>query len=323
MPNTRVSAGRFRLPWLHGDILAPRTAPLLSTASSRQASTAPLRDKRALDRAAAATGASAQRSSSTGASPKRPNETTKAFSFSELPKAEPRQKPLLTDIHSSTKRCCLDGDCAAPYAVIAPPYAPARSCRQLPTVLAISGEEQLHVSRFFTAWRAEKKDWQVVVPLRVKSGTPYLFDAAGVERVVQLMERILESMDGEVVPFGVESRKFHLVGTSNGGTSVAAVAARVPHLVASLTLVTGEVPDSLVDFRSLLTIPTIRLYVGDKDEMGHYQALQDMCEEIDKIGGTAQLHILEGARHGNIGHYIDMAAFWEGLQAARWMAILR
>jgi len=171
--------------------------------------------------------------------------------------------------------------------------------------------------------RMSEKDWQVVVPLRVKSGTPYLFDALGVDRVVQLMERILESADGEVVPFGVESRKFHLVGTSNGGTSVAAVAARIPHLVASLTLVTGEVPDSLVDFRPLRTIPAIRLYVGDKDEMGHYQALQDMYEEINKVGGTAQLHVLEGARHGNIGHYIDMASFWDGLHAARWMTILR
>jgi len=314
MPNTRVSAVHFRLPWLHGDNLGPRTAPLLSTASSRQASAAPLRDKRTLGRAAA------QRSSSTGASPNRPKEITRAFS--EFPKPEPRQRPLVTDIHSPVKTCYLDGDCAAPFAVIASQFAPARGCRQVPTVLAISGEEQLHVSRFFTAWRAEKKDWQVVVPLRVKSGTPYLFDADGVDRVVQLMERIL-SKDGEVVPFGVESRKFHLVGTSNGGTSVAAVAARVPHLVASLTLVTGEVPDSLLDFRSLLTIPTIRLYVGDKDEMGHYQALQDMHGEIDKVGGAAELYILEGARHGNIGHYIDMASFWEGLQAARWMAILR
>lgn len=243
MPSARgAGAVRFRLPWLHGDCLGVQNEP---TSSSRHASVGPSSYKRAPGRAA---GTSVQRSSSTGVASKLPKETTRIFL--DVFKADPPQQPLVRDIHSPVTKCYLDRDGAAPFAVIAPKYAPARSHRQLPTVLAISG-------------------------------------------------------------------------TSNGGASVAAVATRVPHLVASLTLVTGFVPDCLTDFRSLLTILTIRLYVGDKDEMGHCQALQGMHEQIDNAGGSAQLDILEGARHGNIGHYIDMGAFWDGLEAARWLEILR
>merc|ERR1719446_962686 len=161
----------------------------------------------------------------------------------------------------------LDGDSAAPFALIAPRGA-IRGRQALPTILAISGEEQRHVSKFFRAWQAEKRLWQVIVPLRPRSGIPYLFDEAGVERVVKLMRRILEDKRCDLSPFRIENRKFHLVGTSNGGASVAAVAARAPNLVASLTMVTGFVPDTLTDFSRLLTILSIRLYVGDKDEMG-------------------------------------------------------
>jgi len=209
----------------------------------------------------------------------------------------------------------LDGNPEAPFAVIAPRTAPAGR-EALPSVLAISGEEQQHVSKFFRAWRAENRLWQVIIPLRPRSGIPYLFDGAGVERVVKLMRRILEDEQGELTPFRVEGDKFHLVGTSNGGASVAAVAAHTPNLVASLTLVTGFIPDSLTDFSRLLTILSIRLYVGDKDEMGHCDCLQEMEQQIRLAGATAELFVLEGARHGNIGLFIDMEEFWQGLEAA-------
>merc|ERR1719408_404186 len=130
------------------------------------------------------------------------------------------------------------------------------------------------------------------------------------------MRRVLEDKKCELAPFRVESRKFHLVGTSNGGASVAAVAARAPNLVASLTMVTGFVPDSLTDFSRLLTILSIRLYVGDKDEMGHCICLQEMEQQIRLAGAAADLVVLEGARHGNIGQFIDMEEFWRGLEAA-------
>lgn len=165
--------------------------------------------------------------------------------------------------------------------------------------------------------------WQVIVPLRSRSGTPYLFDEAGVEKVLKLMRRVLEDDKCQIAPFRVESQKFHLVGTSNGGASVAAVAAHAPNLVASLTLVTGFIPDTMTDFSRLLTILSIRLYVGDKDEMGHYICLQEMEQQIHEAGAAAELFVLEGVRHGNIGLHIDMEEFWQGLEVARWKELLR
>merc|ERR550537_123168 len=137
------------------------------------------------------------------------------------------------------------------------------------------------------------------------------------------MRCILEDKEGLLAPFRVECRKFHLIGSSNGGASVAAVAARIPNLVASLTLVTGFVPDSLTDFSRLLTILSIRLYVGDHDEMGHCICLQEMEQQLRRAGAAAELVVLEGARHGDIGQFIDMEDFWRGLEAARWMEMLR
>lgn len=215
----------------------------------------------------------------------------------------------------------LDGDTSRPFALIAPKGI--LDSKVLPTVLAISGEEQCHVSKFFRAWRAEERRWQVIVPLRQKSGTPYLFDEAGVDIVVELMRRILDDEVAALTPFRVESKKFHLVGCSNGGAAVAAVAARVPLWVASLTMVTGFAPYSLNDYKKLLTILSIRLYVGDMDEMGHHITLKDMEQEILQAGAAVDLVILAGAKHGNIGSHIDMNDFWRGLEEARWMEVVR
>lgn len=186
-----------------------------------------------------------------------------------------------------------------------------------PTVIAISGEEQLHVSKFFRAWRAEARQWQVVVPLRPGRGTPYLFEPQGAQLVLQLMRAILASEDKLLVPHGVEGGRFHLIGTSNGGASVLAAAVRAPELVASLTLVTGFIPAGTDDLGRLAGIPAIRLYVGDADNLGHDVALQDLKQRFDALAVPAELHVLEGARHSNVGQYIDMEAFWQGLEVAR------
>lgn len=204
------------------------------------------------------------------------------------------------------------------FAFIAPGEEAKLSRRVLPTVLAISGEEQCHVSKYFRAWRAEVWEWQVIVPLRSESGTPYLFEPEGIDLVVQLMRRLIAAeAECPLVLFGIEGHKFHLVGTSNGGASVLAVAAKAPELVASLTLVTGFVPRGLHDLSPLAAIPDICLYVGDADEMGHCEALQELKQRLDSLTVPAELHVLPGARHFNIGHYIDMDDFWNRLEAAR------
>eukprot|EP00928_Gymnodinium_smaydae_P063996 TRINITY_DN47441_c0_g1_i1.p1 TRINITY_DN47441_c0_g1~~TRINITY_DN47441_c0_g1_i1.p1 ORF type:complete len:300 (+),score=58.26 TRINITY_DN47441_c0_g1_i1:88-987(+) len=187
----------------------------------------------------------------------------------------------------------------------------------VPTVLAISGEEQLHVSRFIRSLNADKRGWQVLTPLRDRIGTHYLFDPPGVELVVQFMLAALCDNSGAIAPSGIEGGKFHLVGNSNGGAAVLAVASRMPELVASLSLVTGFIPQELEDLSCLKTVPSIHLYAGDKDELGHNIALQGLSEQLEHCGVQAELHILPGVRHGNIGINIDKAAFWRTLEDAR------
>lgn len=191
----------------------------------------------------------------------------------------------------------------------------------LPTVVAIAGEEQLHVSKFFRAWKAEDRGWQVVVPMRPDLHSPYLYEQAGARGVVDLIGEIVQQgLDPPLkplVPFRVEGGKFHLIGTSNGGASVLAVAAAIPHLIASLTLVTGFVPPHLSDLRSLKQIRLIRLFVGSADEMGHDKALIGLSDSLQELGVQCQLSVLEGAGHFNIGHSLDMEAFWSELEDAR------
>jgi predicted esterase len=208
-------------------------------------------------------------------------------------------------------------------AIIAPPVTDTRTARshKLPTVLAISGEEQMHVSRFFRAWHAERYGWQVVIPLRPKMGTHYLFEPPGLELVKQFVHAVLEDHEGEFLPFGIEQDKFHLVGSSNGGATVLALAAALPELVVSLTLVTGYIPDSLVDLTPLRALPIINLYVGDGDEMGHQERMEELNTVLQDTGVPTAFHLLEGAGHFNIGEYIDMASFWATLEGSRNPAI--
>eukprot|EP00931_Biecheleriopsis_adriatica_P094631 TRINITY_DN68258_c0_g1_i1.p1 TRINITY_DN68258_c0_g1~~TRINITY_DN68258_c0_g1_i1.p1 ORF type:complete len:260 (-),score=38.39 TRINITY_DN68258_c0_g1_i1:62-796(-) len=200
------------------------------------------------------------------------------------------------------------------YAFIAP--RPQKVRRELPTVLAISGEEQLHVSKFFRAWRAEERSWQVVVPLRPKMGSPYLFDQPGVEAVANFALALLDD-EGSMLPHSIEGRSFHLVGASNGGAAVLALAAKLPEIVASLTLVTGFIPEWLEDLASLRAISSIHLYAGDQDELGHNIILEQLQQQLEDQAVKAELHILPGARHFNVGNYVDMEAFWEALVQAR------
>jgi len=115
----------------------------------------------------------------------------------------------------------------------------------------------------------------------------------------------------------VEGRKFHLIGCSNGGAAVLAVAARAPHLVASLAVITGFVPKWLRNLSPLRSVPSIRLFVGDSDELGHTQAIETMKRKIERVGGSARHFVLQGAGHFNIGYYIDMPQFWQDLEALR------
>lgn len=207
--------------------------------------------------------------------------------------------------------------------------APEGAAGAVPTVLAISGEAQRHVSAFFRAWRAEGRGWQVVVPTR-GADTPLLFEDEGLDHVVALMQRLVAPGSGEgaspkpeapeagaadVLPLA-EGGKLHLVGTSNGGASVLAAALRAPLLVASLSLVTGFAPEGLGDLAPLRAIPC-RLFAGDQDECGHDKALERLKEQLEEAGCAAELTIFPGARHMNIGHFLDMELFWRGLEAAR------
>lgn len=203
------------------------------------------------------------------------------------------------------------------FAIIAPRPKDVESVQDLPTVFGISGEEQMHVSKFIRSWKVEEKGWQVVVPLRAAMGTPYFFDPGGLEIILDFMRRLLEDKDRILLPFGIEGQKLHVFGSSNGGATALAAAVLMPERVASLTLVTGFVPDIVQDLTPLAAVPSIRLYVGDKDELGHCECLQELKVGIESAGGSAELLVIPGAGHTTIGRRIGPAFFWAGLEAAR------
>lgn len=210
-------------------------------------------------------------------------------------------------------RVCVIGD----YDARTPGAAGSQVPR--PTVLAVSGEEQRHVSKFFRSWRAELRGWQVLIPIRPTGhGRPYFFDADGLEPLLKLMQSLIGgSASSGLLPAPVESGQLHLVGTSNGGASVLAAACAAPHLVASLTLVTGFRPDVVRDLEPLRQLPLVRFYAGEKDELGHQRALTAVANKAGALGIRTQLRILRGATHMTIGVHVNQGQFWEELEQAR------
>mmetsp|Transcript_147903 Transcript_147903/g.411942 ORF Transcript_147903/g.411942 Transcript_147903/m.411942 type:complete len:354 (+) Transcript_147903:95-1156(+) len=182
----------------------------------------------------------------------------------------------------------------------------------LPTILAVSGEEQLHASLFFRAWRAERRGWQVIVAARESKDTPYLMDKPGLDLLAMLTKNILKGQSPVIHP--VEGARLHLVGTSNGGASVLALAARKPDQIASVSLVTGYVPECLKDFGPLGRVPRIRL-MGSKQDRNN---LQDVLDQLELVRAPVDgLHIVSGANHTNVGEKLDMESFWSWLEASR------
>lgn len=211
-------------------------------------------------------------------------------------------------------------------AVIAPerPAAEA-SWPALPTIFAVSGEEQRHVSKFFRSWKAEMKGWQVIIPLRPKTCSSLFFEGEGLDLVTNCLSQIVQNSISGIFP--VESSKVHLVGTSNGGASVLAMATRLPAAVASLNLVTGFVPKSvnpemlqqLSSIEGAENVPWIRMFAGDKDHYKQDQELMGLHARLEKVLGNKnglQIQILPGVGHSDIGHNLDPVSFWSGFEQA-------
>eukprot|EP00746_Dinoflagellata_sp_MGD_P104758 gnl/MRDRNA2_/MRDRNA2_43515_c0_seq1.p1 gnl/MRDRNA2_/MRDRNA2_43515_c0~~gnl/MRDRNA2_/MRDRNA2_43515_c0_seq1.p1 ORF type:complete len:288 (-),score=54.94 gnl/MRDRNA2_/MRDRNA2_43515_c0_seq1:218-1081(-) len=211
-------------------------------------------------------------------------------------------------------------------AVIAPERPAAEApWPALPTIFAVSGEEQRHVSKFFRSWKAEKKGWQVVIPLRPKTCSAMFFEGEGLDLIMSCLTQILQKSIPGIFP--VESSKVHLVGTSNGGASVLAMATHLPSAVASLSLVTGFVPNSigpemLQQLRSVEgadKVPWIRMFAGDRDRYKQDKELLSLHARLenvlDKKNGL-QIQILPGVGHSDIGHNLDPDSFWSGFEQA-------
>jgi hypothetical protein len=185
--------------------------------------------------------------------------------------------------------------------------------KRCPTIVAVSRGGQQHVAKLSRLLRAELHGWQLIVAMRPE-GSPDLYEPAGTTLLQQFLEALLVRDD--LTPFAVLSDVFHLLGMSNGGAAVLALAAKVPTLVASLTLVTGYIPQ-LTDVQALRIISPIHFYVGDNDEMGHEDELRNARAEILSAGGTAHLHIVKGAGHFDITEHLNLKTFWGRFEAAR------
>eukprot|EP01064_Diplonema_japonicum_P009629 TRINITY_DN17101_c0_g1_i1.p1 TRINITY_DN17101_c0_g1~~TRINITY_DN17101_c0_g1_i1.p1 ORF type:complete len:238 (+),score=18.19 TRINITY_DN17101_c0_g1_i1:87-800(+) len=181
----------------------------------------------------------------------------------------------------------------------------------VPCIIAISGEAQQHVSRFFQAWKVEERGWITVTPIRPNKHGLFFEDERALGMIKGLVEHLKETLN-------IEDNKVHLVGTSNGGTTAWHYAAHYPDDVASVTVVTGCLTRyAEANISRTFAIPT-EVYVGDGDELGFYPALQHAKRVLDTAGHpNSNLHILPGAGHFNIGQFVDMKAFWEKMESMR------
>eukprot|EP01065_Artemidia_motanka_P019807 TRINITY_DN2365_c3_g1_i1.p1 TRINITY_DN2365_c3_g1~~TRINITY_DN2365_c3_g1_i1.p1 ORF type:complete len:341 (+),score=55.70 TRINITY_DN2365_c3_g1_i1:104-1126(+) len=186
----------------------------------------------------------------------------------------------------------------------------------VPVALCISGERQKHVSKFFQAFVPERRGWITLTPLLPEGeGRLKFFDEPCDELVRQLAELALAR-------FPVEGGKFHVLGTSNGGTTTMRFGCKWPELCHSLTVVTGTMTradEARAQAGRLSGLP-VHIYCGDQDELGFYEAGVDLHRFLNGTCGItpkADLSVLPGAGHFTIGEYIDMHAFWARLESLR------
>jgi len=179
--------------------------------------------------------------------------------------------------------------------------------RSYPVCIAISGEKQQHVSRFFQAWKSDKRGWIVVSPLR-PAASPLFF------KNPDLIHRLALAL---LQHYNVEGGKFHMVGTSNGGSTCFAFGARWPDLCHSITPVTGANLRG-DDLRLLHGIP-VDMFVGDRDELNFHKAMCEIYTELMRVRHAPKptLTVLLGAGHLNIGQHVDMEGFWDLMERRR------
>eukprot|EP01063_Lacrimia_lanifica_P006596 TRINITY_DN14095_c0_g1_i2.p2 TRINITY_DN14095_c0_g1~~TRINITY_DN14095_c0_g1_i2.p2 ORF type:complete len:242 (+),score=93.87 TRINITY_DN14095_c0_g1_i2:105-830(+) len=182
---------------------------------------------------------------------------------------------------------------------------------EVPCVLAISGEKQQHVSRFFQSWKPEARGWVTVTPLRPNNGELFFANERSMQPVLEMVNHLKSFVN-------VEGGKVHVVGTSNGGTSALYFAAHHPELVKSVHVVTGSLTQYVVaNVDRILGIP-IHIIAGDADELGfHRAALEANGFLTSKEHPRTKLTILPGAGHFTVGQFIDAAAFWAEMEALR------
>lgn len=177
-----------------------------------------------------------------------------------------------------------------------------------PVAIAISGEKQQHVSRFFQSWKAENRGWIVACPLR-PDDWPLFFQGSDV-LLQKFASHILDN-------FRAEGNRLHLVGVSNGGHSAFHFATRWPELCHSVTLAPGY-NFWKVDVTLVNGIP-IDMYVGDDDELGFTTRMIVLKGHLDQAGHKpdAFLKTVNGAGHRTLGQFLKMEEFWQRLELKR------
>eukprot|EP00756_Hemistasia_phaeocysticola_P039275 Hpha_TRINITY_DN16805_c1_g2::TRINITY_DN16805_c1_g2_i1::g.150911::m.150911 len=209
----------------------------------------------------------------------------------------------------------IDGHTVSlPVGFMGPPEAfqRGRDGPPIPVAIAISGERQKHVSKFFQSWCVENRGWVTATPMLPHGNNTHFFKSPSDELLRALATHLLETLN-------VEGGKFHVVGTSNGGTSTFRFGCRWPELCHSLTIVTGSL--TMQDERRIDRIQglPIAIWAGTEDELGFCEAAKGIKQYLDesKISPPAELHIVPGAGHFSIGQFLDKVYFWQRLERLR------
>eukprot|EP01061_Rhynchopus_euleeides_P001088 TRINITY_DN10771_c0_g1_i1.p1 TRINITY_DN10771_c0_g1~~TRINITY_DN10771_c0_g1_i1.p1 ORF type:complete len:278 (+),score=75.87 TRINITY_DN10771_c0_g1_i1:169-1002(+) len=179
-----------------------------------------------------------------------------------------------------------------------------------PCILAISGEAQQHVSRFFQSWKPEERGWVVVTPLRPSCLGLFMDDPKALALIPQLLDHIRTLV-------GVEGNRFHVIGTSNGGTTALNYGVNHTEDCLSISVVTGSLSKHSRDLHKLKDLP-VDVHCGEQDELGFLQAAYGIESALQAVQHKrTSLMLYPEAGHFSIGEHIDKKQFWKRLESYR------
>ena len=189
-------------------------------------------------------------------------------------------------LHKTTR---IDGSVVEYRVVLPKGYDAARA---YPAVLAFAGgpqtdavDQRMIETTFLD--QAEQRGYIVVVPA-----------APGGRLFYNGGERIIPGLLREVLAdYRIRGARFRVAGRSNGGISAFEVASLYPQYFISITAFPGYLLFPTAERIAAISKLCIHMFVGEDDELGFGQAMQQQAADFRKRGLTLTYSVEKGQRH--------------------------